>query len=65
MQWGPCDRRLDYRGLLRDLTARREHPAVISFGEDGVVTWGSETLAEEALGLARGVREVRVRKLLT
>lgn len=26
------------RDLRRDLTGRREHPAVISFGEDGVVT---------------------------
>lgn len=44
-------------GLLRDLTARGEHPAVISFGEDGVVTWGSEALAKKALSLARGLRE--------
>jgi long-chain acyl-CoA synthetase len=44
-------------GLLRELTARGEHPAVISFGEDGVVPWGSETLVEKALRLARGLRE--------
>ena len=44
-------------GLLRDLTTRGEHPAVISFGEDGVVTWGSEVLAGKALTLARGLRE--------
>ena len=41
-------------GLLNELTARGEHPAVISFGEDGVVTWGGEALAEKALSLARG-----------
>ena len=35
-------------GLLRDLTARGEHPAVISCGEDGVMTCGSEALAEKA-----------------
>ena len=34
-------------GLLNELTARGEHPAVISFGENGVVTWGSEALAEK------------------
>ena len=44
-------------GLLNELTARGGHPAVISFGEDGVVTWGSEALAEKALSLARGLRE--------
>lgn len=46
--------------LLRDLAARGEHPAVISFGEDGVVTWGSETLAERARSLACRLRENRV-----
>lgn len=44
-------------GLLCDLTARGEHLAVISFGENAVVTWSSETLAEKALSLARGLRE--------
>jgi long-chain acyl-CoA synthetase len=44
-------------GLLNELTARGGHPAVIAFREDGVVTWGGETLAEKALSLARGVRE--------
>ena len=29
-------------GLLRELAARGEHPGVISFGDDGVATWGSE-----------------------
>jgi long-chain acyl-CoA synthetase len=45
------------RGLLKELTARGGHPAVIAFREDGVVTWGGEALAEKALSLARGVRE--------
>ena len=49
-------------GLLNELTARGGHPAVISFGEDGVVTWGSEALAEKALSLARGLRENGVDK---
>jgi long-chain acyl-CoA synthetase len=44
-------------GLLNELTARGEHPAVISFGEDGVATWGSEALAEKALSLACNLRE--------
>lgn len=44
-------------GLLNELTARGGHPAVIAFGEDGVVTWGSEALAEKALSLARGLRK--------
>jgi hypothetical protein len=50
------------RGLLNELTARGEHPAVISFGEDGVVTWRSKVLAEKALSLARGLRENGVDK---
>jgi long-chain acyl-CoA synthetase len=49
-------------GLLNELTARGGHPAVIAFGEDGVVTWGSEALAEKALSLARGLREQGVDK---
>ena len=44
-------------GLLNELTARGDHPAVISFDEDGIVTWGGAALAENALGLARGLRE--------
>ena len=44
-------------GLLNELTARGEHPVVISFGEDGVATWGSEALAEKALSLACNLRE--------
>jgi long-chain acyl-CoA synthetase len=49
-------------GLLNELTARGGHPAVIAFREDGVVTWGSEALAEKALSLARGLREHGVDK---
>jgi hypothetical protein len=44
-------------GLLSDLAARGEHPAVISFDEDGIATWGGEVFAEKALSLARGLRE--------
>jgi long-chain acyl-CoA synthetase len=48
--------------LLRDLTVRGAHPAVISFDEDGVVTCGSKALAETALSLARALRERGVEK---
>jgi long-chain acyl-CoA synthetase len=44
-------------GLLRELTARGEHPAVISFAGDGAVTWSSKVLAERVLSLARDLRE--------
>jgi hypothetical protein len=43
-------------GLLRDLTARGQHPAVIIFSEDGAATWNSESVADKALRLARGLR---------
>jgi long-chain acyl-CoA synthetase len=43
-------------GLLRDLAARGEHAAVIAFGEEGVATWDSARLADQALRLARGLR---------
>jgi hypothetical protein len=46
--------------LLRDLTARGQHPAVIAFGEDGVATWDSGTVADKALRLARGLRDAVV-----
>jgi acyl-CoA synthetase (AMP-forming)/AMP-acid ligase II len=42
--------------LLRKLAARRAHPAVISLGDDGVVTWSSKALAEKALSLAHELR---------
>jgi long-chain acyl-CoA synthetase len=44
-------------GLLRDLTARGEHPAVIAFAEEGVATWDSARLADQALRLARGLSD--------
>jgi len=47
-------------GLLQDLAARGRHPAVIAFGEDGVVTWDSATVADKALCLARGLRDAGV-----
>jgi long-chain acyl-CoA synthetase len=46
-------------GLLRQLNARGPHPAVISFGEDGVVTWDSAALVRTALRLAHQLREGR------
>jgi long-chain acyl-CoA synthetase len=47
-------------GLLRDLTARGSHPAVITFSDDGVVTWDSKALVEQVLGSARNLREAGV-----
>ena len=44
--------------LLRELSARGRHPAVIYFGEDCIVAWGSDALAEKALGFARHLREI-------
>jgi non-ribosomal peptide synthetase component F len=46
--------------FLRDLTARGRRPAVISFGEDGVVTWDGATVADKARRLARGLQEAGV-----
>jgi acyl-CoA synthetase (AMP-forming)/AMP-acid ligase II len=47
-------------GLLRDMAARGHHPAVIAFGEDGVATWDSATLADKALRLAGGLRDAGI-----
>jgi len=47
-------------GLLQDLTARGRHPVVISFGKDGIATCDSATVADKALGLARGLRNAGV-----
>jgi long-chain acyl-CoA synthetase len=47
-------------GLLRDLAARGQHPAVIAFSDDGAVTWDSATVADKALRLARGLRDAGV-----
>src|SRR5882762_4451358 len=47
----------DIVGLLRNLTARDQHPGVIAFAEDGVVSWDSGTVADKALRLAHGLRD--------
>jgi len=44
-------------GLLRDLTARAQHPGVIAFAEDGVASWDSGTVADQALRLAHGLQD--------
>ena len=44
-------------GLLRDLTSRGRHPAVIAFEVDDGQTWDSATVADKALRLARGLRD--------
>jgi long-chain acyl-CoA synthetase len=47
----------EIRKLLRALSARGGHPAVISYGEGKTLTWDSETLARNSLRLARSLRE--------
>jgi long-chain acyl-CoA synthetase len=47
-------------GLLRDLTVRDRHPAVIAFGVEGSETWDSATVADKALRLARGLRDAGI-----
>ena len=47
-------------GLLRDLTARGQHPGVIAFAEDGVASWDSGTVADKALRLAHGLQDAGV-----
>jgi len=49
-------------GLLRDLMARGDHPAVIAFGENGRETWDSATVADKALRLASGLRNAGISK---
>src|SRR6266404_7925636 len=49
--------RWDIVGLLRDLTARGQHPGVIAFAEDGVASWDSGTVADKALRLAHGLQD--------
>ena len=44
-------------GLLRDVAARGRHPALITFGEGAGASWDSETVADQALRLARGLRD--------
>ena len=52
--------RWDIVGLLRDLTARDQHPGVIAFAEDGVASWDSGTVADKALRLAHGLQDAEV-----
>ena len=52
--------RWDIVGLLRDLTARDQHPGVIAFAEDGAAIWDSGTLADKALRLTRGLQDAGV-----
>ena len=53
--------RWDIVGLLRDLTARGQHPGIIAFAEDGVVaSWDSGTVADKALRLAHGLQDAGV-----
>src|SRR5499427_4240245 len=52
--------RWDMVGLLRDLTARGQHPGVIAFAEDGVASWDSETVGDRAFRLARGLQDAGV-----
>ncbi len=47
----------EIRELLRALSARGRHPAVISYGEGETLTWDSETLARNSLRLARSLRQ--------
>jgi long-chain acyl-CoA synthetase len=47
-------------GLLRDLTARGQHPGVIAFAEEGVASWDSETVGDRAFRLARGLQDAGV-----
>src|SRR6267143_1313444 len=49
--------RWDIVGLLRDLTARDQHPGVIAFAEDGVASWDSGTVADKALRWAHGLQD--------
>ena len=44
--------------LLRALAARGQQPAVIEFRDGDIRTWGSKTLAREALHLARGLHQL-------
>ena len=47
-------------GLLRGLTARGQHPAIISFRPEGSETWDSAKVADKALRLARGLRDAGI-----
>ena len=45
------------RELLRELSARGGHPAVISYGDDETLIWDGATLAHNTLKLARRLRQ--------
>jgi len=47
-------------GLLRDLALRDRHPAVIAFAVEGSETWDSATVADKALRLAGGLRDIGI-----
>jgi long-chain acyl-CoA synthetase len=47
-------------GLLSGLRLRDRHPAVISFGEQGIATWDSATVADKARRLAVGLRDAGI-----
>ena len=48
--------------LLAALAARGKHPAVIASSEGPVSVWNCETLARAAVGLAWGLRDLRVER---
>src|SRR5215831_12435731 len=52
--------RWDIIGLLRDLVARGQHPCVIAFAEEGVASWDSATVGDQALRLAHGLQDAGV-----
>src|SRR5215831_21174050 len=52
--------RWDMVGLLRDLTARGQHPGVIAFAEDGVASWDSKSVGDRAFRLACGLQDAGV-----
>ena len=47
-------------GLLRDLALRDRHPAVVAFAAEDSETWDSAPVADEALRLARGLRDAGI-----
>ena len=44
-------------GLLRDLAARGRHPAIVSFGADGMATWDSAEVADKVLRFSLGLQQ--------
>src|ERR1700761_1144953 len=49
-------------GLLQALARRELAPAVIAFDANGVRTWGSETLSNQARRLAHGLRQAGIER---